>query len=275
MSRTVAYALDFVLDTLDYSPDDATPPHDEHELRTQPTAEPVSKEYFAVLLWNDDKHSFEEVIHNVSDATGCSREVASDIVYRIDDEVCAAFVPCFTVNGGAFQGRDIIEMSDNVMRLLDIGTSLNQIDLGVTIRRAFDTFREQVAAVIIEWLLDLTRCKLGTDTLILREIISAELLSPRKKDSSSLTSNQEATKVYNEVDNPARLDWLFLYHTRLWKKPRLNLKQIYVSILTLSHDHKIAVGTLLFLFYLPNAPLIDVQLLISPASTIVLSIHIC
>jgi len=167
-------------------------------------------------------------------------------------------------------------MSDNVIRLLDIGTSLNQIDLGVTIRRAFDTFREQVAAAIIEWLLDLTHCKLGTDTLILREIISAELLSPRKKDSSSLSSIQGATKVYNEVDNPARLDWLFLYHTRLWKKPRLNLKQIYVSILNLSHHHKIAVGSyVLSIISTSDTPLIDVKLLTSPASTTALSILIC
>lgn len=93
MSRTVAYALDFVLDTLDYSPDDATPPHDENELRAQPSAEPVSKDFYAVLLWNDEKHSFEEVIHNISDATGCSRDVASDMVYRIDDEVCVAPPP--------------------------------------------------------------------------------------------------------------------------------------------------------------------------------------
>lgn len=153
-----------------------------------------------------------------------------------------------------FKGRDTIEMSDNVMRLLDIGTRLNQMDIGVTIRRTFDTFREQVAAVIIEWLLDLTLCRLGTDTLVLREVISAELLLPRKKDSSSLTSNHEASKVYAEVDNPARLDWLFLYHTRLWKKPRLNLRQIYASILNISYDHKIAVGMFLSLgLFLSNS----------------------
>lgn len=87
MSRTVAYALDFVLDTLDYSPDDAIPPRDEAELRTQPSAEPLSKENFAVIVWNDEKHSFEEVIHNIADATGCSKDMATEIAYRIDDEV--------------------------------------------------------------------------------------------------------------------------------------------------------------------------------------------
>lgn len=87
MARTIAYALDFVLDTLDYSPDDALPPHDEDELRSQPSAEPILKEFYAIILWNDDKHSFEEVIQNICEATGCSREVASEMVVRIDEEV--------------------------------------------------------------------------------------------------------------------------------------------------------------------------------------------
>ena len=88
MSRTIAYALDFILDTLDYSPDDAVPPHDEEELRSQPSADPTAKDSYAILLWNDDKHSFEEVIQNVCEATGCSRDVASDMISRLDEEVC-------------------------------------------------------------------------------------------------------------------------------------------------------------------------------------------
>jgi E3 ubiquitin-protein ligase UBR1 len=162
------------------------------------------------------------------------------------------------------------------MRLLDIGTRLNQMDIGVTLRRTFDTFREQSAAVIIEWLLDLTRSRLGTDSLVLREVICAELLSPRKKDSSSLSSNHEASRIYAEFDNPVRLDWLFLYHTRLWKKPRLNLKQIYVSIITISHDHRIAVG----MHYSSVSPdqlkqLIPLKRPTFPVSIIALWIRIC
>lgn len=119
---------------------------------------------------------------------------------------------------------------------------ISQIDLGVTVRRVHDYFREQIAAVVIEWLLDLTQSRLGTDTIVIREVIGAELLATRKRDSSSLTTNLDANKIIAEVRDPARLDWLFLYHTRLWKKPRLNLKQVYLSVLTLSHEHKLSVG---------------------------------
>lgn len=225
MNRTVGYALDFLLDTLDFSPDEPSVPSNEADLRLQYSADPMIKDQYCVIIWNDDKHSFDEVIKLICDVTSRSREEAADIASRIDD-----------------QGREIIDMNTNVTRLLEIAQNISQIDLGVTIRRAYDTFREQVVAVIIEWLLDLTRSRLGSDTLILREIIATELLSPRRRDNGSYSANPQALNVIADFQNPTRLDWMFLYHTRLWKKPRLSLKEIYASMLTLSRGHKLAVG---------------------------------
>lgn len=223
MNRTVGYALDFLLDTLDYSPDEPSVPANEGELRLQPSADPMMKDQYCVIVWNDDKHSFEEVIQLICETTNRTKGEASDIAHRIDE-----------------LGREIVDMNTNVSRLLEIAQTISHIDLGVTIRRAYDTFREQVAAVIIEWLLDLTRSRLGTDTLILREIIAAELLAPRRRGNGSLSSR--ALSVISGVSDPTRIDWMFLYHTRLWKKPRLSLKEIYASMLTLSREHKLAVG---------------------------------
>jgi E3 ubiquitin-protein ligase UBR1 len=45
-----------------------------------------------------------------------------------------------------------------------------------------------------------------------------------------------------DVPNPVRLDTMFLYHTRLWKKLRLSVKEVFASIVTLSHDHKLHIG---------------------------------
>ncbi len=224
MCRTVGYAIDYVLDTLDYSPEETIAPRSEEELVSQVTGDPMSsKEHFCVILWNDDKHSFEEVIQLLRDTTNRTREEASVIADRVDEF-----------------GREIIEMSSTTTRLLELGQTIAQIDLGVTIRRAYDTFREQVAAVIIEWLLDLTRSRIGTDQLILREVIATEFLSKRKQTyPRGFTDSHE---FVSDVVDPARLDWLLLYHTKLWKKPRLNLKEVYASLLTLSHEHKLAFG---------------------------------
>ena len=44
MGRTVGYALDFLLDTLDCSPDEPTVPPNEADLRLQPTPDPMQKD---------------------------------------------------------------------------------------------------------------------------------------------------------------------------------------------------------------------------------------
>lgn len=207
MSRTVAYALDFILDTLDFSPDETTPPANENDLRAQlsgdPTQRDQSRDQFSLVLWNDDKHSFEELVLLLCDLSNRTREEASVAVDRIDE-----------------QGREVIETNSNATRLLEMAQTISQIDLGATLRRAYDTFREQVVAVIIEWLLDLTRSRLATDTLILREVIAAELLNPRRHYAYMPT--HDVGKVLSDINDPSRIDWMFLYHTRLWKKPRLN-----------------------------------------------------
>ncbi|KAI5118525.1 hypothetical protein M0805_007693 [Coniferiporia weirii] len=225
MSRTVAYALDFILDTLDYSPDETVLAQTEEALTSQPTADPLRKDLYAVVVWNDDKHSFDEVIRHLSDTCGCSVEEAANHTRKIDE-----------------QGRDIVEMNSYSPRLLEIAQAVARIDLGVTVRRAYDSFREQIAGVLVEWLLDLTKCRLLSDTMGIREVIANEFFSPRRKDIHSLSQDAECAKVLQEINNPSRLDWMFLYHTRLWKKPRLSLKEIYVSILTLSHGHKLSVA---------------------------------
>ncbi|KAL5535029.1 UBR1 [Sanghuangporus sanghuang] len=225
MSRTVAYVLDFILDTLDYSPDETLLPTTEQALTDQPSADPLKKDLYAIVVWNDDKHSFDEVIRHLADTCGCSVEEASNHASKIDE-----------------QGRDVVEMNNYSPRLLEIAQAIARIDLGVTVRRAYDTFREQIAGVLIEWLLDLTKCRLLSDTMVIREVIATEFISPRKRDIHSLLQNPECAKVLHDINGPSRLDWMFLYHTRLWKKPRLSLKEIYVSILTLSHEHKITLA---------------------------------
>lgn len=73
-----------------------------------------------------------------------------------------------------------------------------------TIRRAYDTFREQVVVVIIEWLLDLTRSRLGADTLIIRTVIAAELLSSKRRESSIYGPPSHLNDLSDEMSNPCR-----------------------------------------------------------------------
>ena len=226
MRRTIGFALDFLLDTLDYSPDEPVVPANEADLRLQPSADPMMKDQYCIVLWNDDKHSFEEVTKLLVDMTNRTPDDAAAVVRRLDE-----------------QGREIIDMNSNVNRLLETAQAITQIDIGVTIRRAYDTFCEQVIGVIIEWLLDLTKSRLGTDTLVIREALAAELLSPRRRDAFTKHLTPPcALNLDGEIPHPSRIDTLLLYHTRLWKRPRLSLKEVYASVISVSRAHKLVIG---------------------------------
>ncbi|KAF9781008.1 hypothetical protein BJ322DRAFT_1082673 [Thelephora terrestris] len=103
-------------------------------------------------------------------------------------------------------------MHANAARLFETARTFSQIDLGVTVRRAYDTFREQISVVILECVLDLTLSCLGTDTSLTRHRQSTSI-SPEETD-PTLNPNSEAPKALSEVDSPMRLDYVFLYHTR-------------------------------------------------------------
>ncbi|KAG8919827.1 hypothetical protein FRC01_001076 [Tulasnella sp. 417] len=192
MGRTVAYALDFVLDTLDFSPSELSLPPTEADLKKISTADPLGNDLFAIIVWNDEKHSFDECISHIRDSVGCTWEEAAEFTNKIDGE-----------------GRAVVEVSSDIPKLLGAAKQISSIEMGVTLRRAYDVFREQVSAVIIEWLMDLTQCRILNDCITLREVIAAETYAPRKKDSSSLTSNQEATKnkrIIPAPDSGRRID---------------------------------------------------------------------
>lgn len=226
MHRTIGFALDYILDTMDYSPDEPGPPIAEGDLRLQPTADPMTKDQYCVVVWNDDKHCYDELIKMLCDLTNRTREESLEVIQKIDDI-----------------GREIIDMNTNVPKLYEMAMSIAQIDLGVTIRRAFDTFCEQVVSVLIEWLADLTKCHVDGDAMVIKEIIAAELLSHRRKEMGYPINTR--SPLYINDPSPARIDALFLYHTRLWKKPRLYMKEVYATVTALSLNHKLAIGTFL------------------------------
>lgn len=84
------------------------------------------------------------------------------------------------------QGRDIVELSTDVPRLLAITQTLAAISLAVTVRSARDTFREQTCGLLIKWLLDVTmrrhwnNFKDGASTI--RDVICEEFCHERQAE---------------------------------------------------------------------------------------------
>ncbi|PVU91157.1 hypothetical protein BB561_004551 [Smittium simulii] len=93
---------------------------------------------FAIVLWNDETHSFQDFLDVIQDSLECSLEEAKKMVKRIDR-----------------QGRDVIAISRDINKLFSIAGYMKRVSLNVTIRSARDIFREQLAASLLIWLRDL------------------------------------------------------------------------------------------------------------------------
>ncbi|KAI9471425.1 hypothetical protein BDB00DRAFT_239489 [Zychaea mexicana] len=95
---------------------------------------------YSLIAWNDETHSLKDVCESVMRALPCDYEHARRIVETIQ-----------------MQGREKLGTSVNLDELRSMAAPLTNIGFGVTIKPARDVFREQVCAVLIDWLQELAR----------------------------------------------------------------------------------------------------------------------
>ena len=94
MSYTITYALEYVLHTLEFSPDDLTVSVLEKELKDQPMADPNVRDIFAMIIQNDEKQSFDEVTQHLYDMVERLNKNATTIVDAIDEQGCEVVDIC-------------------------------------------------------------------------------------------------------------------------------------------------------------------------------------
>ncbi|KAG9323094.1 hypothetical protein KVV02_006809 [Mortierella alpina] len=195
--KTIATVLDFIIDTMTTSPENmnATRESKEQIQRDAVDAGNVAGETtdldnmdFVCILWNDEDHSFTDVINRVSETTHMPSNYARKIAETVDT-----------------QGRAIVEVSSDIPRLMEIARSLADIRLVVSIRSARETFKEQLCDVCISFLKSLAYVKGGAvsqkQSQTIREIICEELCSEwRRKPSKNSTMSQQDTVVEMEDD---------------------------------------------------------------------------
>ncbi|KAJ1888714.1 E3 ubiquitin-protein ligase ubr1, partial [Coemansia sp. S17] len=122
---TIAVVLEFILETFATSPVNLNPQFDENSImedaRNASFAmgddEPQTK--FAVVLWNDEVHSFQDVIDQCIEALRCSMSEAKRIAETVDAS-----------------GRDVLRVSTSIPELIDIATTMTNVSLSVSIRAA-------------------------------------------------------------------------------------------------------------------------------------------
>ncbi|KAI0879464.1 hypothetical protein GGS24DRAFT_439596 [Hypoxylon argillaceum] len=173
---TVSRVLDFICDVISCAPEQLRHPktresieRDERMSRLTSTyngGDVDSPEEFALLLWNDEKHTVPEVQDQVARACGTTKDEGYNRAIETDS-----------------LGRSILKYDTDINALLRCAIILEQIKITVTIRSSRDTFREQMCGTMIEWLNDIAGCSVGNDHNILRTAVCEELLKPWRKGS--------------------------------------------------------------------------------------------
>ncbi|KAJ5549904.1 hypothetical protein N7461_004602 [Penicillium sp. DV-2018c] len=175
---TISRVLDYFCDVISCSPEQLRLPKTVEGIRQDEEASRLCPNWygdgdeaeehpeFAVLLWNDEKHTIRDVSHQV---TRACRERDSFGVARAHETNDI--------------GRSVIKYSKDLNRLLAVSKIIEEIKVTVTVRSARDTFREQMCATIVEWLSDIAGCEILEDNEIFRQIICEEMLNPWKKGS--------------------------------------------------------------------------------------------
>ncbi|KAF2268628.1 RING finger domain-containing protein [Lojkania enalia] len=170
---TIARALDYLIDVFSCSPEQLRLQKNEQSIiEDERTSRLTSKWYgpgdagdddleFALVLWNDEKHTVTDVRDQVARACKQRRAFGLAKAHEVDDV-----------------GRSVVVYHTEIKELLRMAKIIEEIKLTVTIRSARDTFREQMGGAIIDWISDIAGCSIGDDNQILRLTVCEELLKP-------------------------------------------------------------------------------------------------
>jgi E3 ubiquitin-protein ligase UBR1 len=183
---TIGRAFDYICDVISCSPEQLRVPKTVENITADERMSRLTSSYYkgdiieepmeyALLLWNDEKHTVNEVRDQVARACKLRMPEALARAHETDDV-----------------GRSIVKYDTDLESLLDVSRIIEQIKVTVTIRSARDTFREQMCGTIIEWLGDIAGCSVGHDHNILRQVVCEEMLKEWRMGSEA--SNAEIGK---------------------------------------------------------------------------------
>lgn len=201
---TISRTLDYLIDVFSCSPEQLRVPKTEESiLHDERSSRLIAKWYnpvdvrcdeYCLVLWNDEKHTVNDVRDQV--ARACKQKLAFGLAkaYEVNDI-----------------GRSTVVYRSDLKELLRMAKIIEEIKLTVTIRSARDTFREQMGGALVEWISDIAGCSVGNDSQVLRRTICEELLKPWRIGSKA--SNQSIGKDglddHEMEDKEAELDGFY------------------------------------------------------------------
>ena len=204
-------AVDFLLNTLSQFPRDTSAPTDPRVIRaTRPLYRLPYEEFdkpgsfpgpWSVILWNDEKHDYEQVIDQLVSATRCTRTQALASAVRIDG-----------------YGLEVVATGSDPTKLWKVAHVIGRIGLGITVCATRDAAVLEAAGHIMDWLLDMSRTRLGGDETLLGRMVAEALL---EKDA---------------------LSRLLILEDKLWKRARAAFRLVLMALLVVGQDVKLELG---------------------------------
>ena len=178
IKMTIGRVLDYICDVISCSPEQLRQTKTKESILKDEEDSRLSSAYygsaaepcddFALIIWNDEKHTVQEVEDQVARACQKTHTQASKNAWETDAI-----------------GRSILAYRSDVDTLLRMAKTIEAIRVTVTIRSARDTFREQMCGTLVEWLSDVSGCSVGTDNHILRQTVCEEVMLPWRQGSSA------------------------------------------------------------------------------------------
>ncbi|KAK3671758.1 E3 ubiquitin-protein ligase ubr1 [Recurvomyces mirabilis] len=178
MHVTLGRVVDYLCDVFACSPEQLRLPKTEDSIQLDERLSRLGPAYgsepqeaepeYALVLWNDEKHTVDDVTSLVARACSKSRKFGRAIAMEVDEV-----------------GRSTVHYSKDIKELLRMAGILEQIKLTTTIRSARDTYREQMCSTIVDWISDISGCAVGDDAYVLRNIVCEEMLQPWQTGSAA------------------------------------------------------------------------------------------
>ena len=183
---------------------------------------------FAALLWNDERHSFNEV---------------SDRILEVKPALSAHGARLFAEQVDK-HGREILAILPELRRLVIMARRINIHGLLVTIQPAFDCYVQEIAGVVLGFLVDLASCALyterGVDGRACKVLVAQLLLTPWH----NAAWDAAPTTIARELFDPARLcklDALLLLDAKMWKAARLDVRNLIMDVIA-CREAKLAIA---------------------------------
>lgn len=196
---TIGRTIDYLCDVISCSPEMLRSLKTEDTIREDERLSHLASKWyeededpnpeFALILWNDEKHTVDEVQNQV--ARACKRKLAFGLA---------------KANETNDIGRSVVEYSRDVRHLLKVANIIEAIKITVTIRSSRDTFREQMCGTLIEWLVNISGCYVGEEHDILRHTVCEEMLKQWRTGSGAVNSSVGRSGMDDhEIDESAAL----------------------------------------------------------------------